>query len=41
MMERFGEDVLDSSPNLQKLIDHINNIPQIKKYISTRSKTTH
>jgi hypothetical protein len=39
MTERFGDSVIDSSPHLKKLVEHVGNIPQIKKYVETRPKT--
>lgn len=39
MMERLGEAILDSTPHLKKLVAHVGNIPQIKKYVETRPKT--
>nr|QNM80587.1 glutathione S-transferase sigma 2 [Daphnia pulex] len=40
MTERFGDSVMDNSPHLKKLVEHVANIPQIKKYVETRPKTT-
>lgn len=39
MTERFGDAVISASPHLKKLIDHVGNTPNIKKYIETRPKT--
>jgi hypothetical protein len=40
MTERFGDSVIENSPHLKKLVEHVANIPQIKKYVETRPKTT-
>ncbi|XP_046646250.1 glutathione S-transferase 1-like [Daphnia pulicaria] len=40
MMDRLGGQVLESHPHLKKLIQHVGDIPTIKKYIETRPVTS-
>jgi hypothetical protein len=40
MMDRLGGQVLEDHPHLKKLIQHVGDIPTIKKYIETRPVTS-
>jgi glutathione S-transferase len=37
-MERFGGQALEDRPHLREMLEHIGDIPTIKKYVETRPK---
>lgn len=40
MVELHGEAIIQKSPRLKSHIDRVGNVPQIKKYVENRPKTT-
>ena len=40
IMTKLGERVLDKAPALKKLVQHVGELPQIKKYVDSRPVTS-